>query len=123
MVDLNEDELFQLEEDIVVSWIDREFSKVVRTKNIKKRLRRTFKINYWDSNWGRLIRAEDIRDPTSYNAKLFKRRFRIPFGLFEDVIIPMCEENNIFETAHPTRIRVPIEFKVLMCLRILGRGK
>ena len=122
MDDLNEEELLKLEEDIVVSWIDREFDKLVGLKNIKKRSRRTFKLNYWDTTWGRLIRSDDIRDPTSYNARLFKRRFRVPFGLFEDIIVPMCEEKNIFETTYPTRIRVPVEFKVLMCLRILGQG-
>jgi hypothetical protein len=122
MDNLTEEELENLEDSIVLAWIEREFVNVTGKKNVKKRKRHTFKHDYWNSNWGRLIRSEDMKDPTSRDWKLFKRRFRIPFGLFSDVLIPMCVEKNIFGTTHESRVRVPLEFKILMCLRILGRG-
>jgi len=48
-------------------------------------MRHAFKHDYWESNWGRLITSVDINDPTSYNARIFQRRFRVSFGLFKDV--------------------------------------
>ena len=122
MDNLTEKELENLEDSIVLAWIEREFSHVTGKKVVKKRKRHTFKHDYWNSSWGRLIRSEDMNDPDSRDWKLFKRRFRVPFGLFTDVFLLMCVEKNIFVTTHENRVRVPLEFKILTCLRILGRG-
>jgi hypothetical protein len=54
--------------------------------------------------------------------KLFRRRFRIPFPVFKDVLVPLCRDANIFGTSVEAYVRVPLEFKILVSLRILGRG-
>jgi hypothetical protein len=65
-----------------------------------------------------MLRHKDISDPNSFQGKKFRRRFRIPFLLFRDWLVPLCKEKNIFCTYR----RIPIEFKVLVPLRILGRN-
>ena len=49
-------------------------------------------------------------------------RFRVPFILFEQKIIPMCRDNNVFDITYESKTNVPIEFKILPSLRLLGRG-
>ena len=34
----------------------------------------------------------------------------------------MCKNGNIFAVTEECKVRVPLEFKILMCLRILSRG-
>ena len=54
--------------------------------------------------------------------KLFRLRFRIPYLVFKEFLVPMCKDANIFSITEEFRVRVPLEFKILMCLRILSRG-
>ena len=61
-------------------------------------------------------------NPNSKLAKLFQLRFRVPFYLFQGFLVPKCEENQIFGVYPPHAKSIPIEFKLLICLRILGRG-
>ena len=49
-------------------------------------------------------------------------RFREPFILFDQKIKKMCIENNVFEMTYESKATVPIEFKILLALRLLGRG-
>ena len=51
--------------------------------------------------------------------KKFRRRFRIPFALFHEWLVPICREKNLFGAAQSP---IPLEFKVLVTLRILGRN-
>lgn len=85
--------------------------------------------DYWGTTWGKLI--IDLRrltaDPSvdlarTKGGKIFRRRFRVPFQLFDEVILPECERVNLFGTACERKVRVPTPFKILMALRILGRG-
>ena len=46
--------------------------------------------------------------------------FRVPFPLFKD-IVKDCRESNIFTTGKK-KATICVEFKVLACLRILGRN-
>ena len=59
-----------------------------------------------------------LADSNSFAAKQFRRRFRNPYPLFSDVIIPLCRQCGILTTQ---RERVPLELRVLSALRILGR--
>jgi hypothetical protein len=57
--------------------------------------------------------------------KRFRRRFRIPFELFQP-LIDECELHDIFSSASDLEgsgrtKQIPIEFKVLSALRMLGR--
>ena len=72
----------------------------------------------WDSSWGRLLLNPEIRDSTSWYARLFRRRFRLPYDLFV-TFVEECREVNLFKEKNYSKI--PIEFKILMSLRILGR--
>ena len=49
-------------------------------------------------------------------------RFRAPWILFKEKILPMCVKDNIFDLTYENLKGVPIEFKILLSLRILGRG-
>ena len=53
-------------------------------------------VNFAETNWGKLIRDPQVRDPTSKKGNLFRRRFRVPFGIFE-WIVEKCIEKNVFE--------------------------
>ena len=83
--------------------------------------------NYWNSNWGKMLirdKAIMLQQPQGKAAKIFRRRFRVPPRLFFDVIVPEAEKvfqyyaDDRFETY---RFQIPVEIKVLIVLRILGR--
>ena len=122
MLDEHEDLDFAIAEKVITEWITKEFDANFYSKSKKRRVRRKFKKDLWKPSWGELITHEDIRDPSSYQGRIFQRRFRVPFGLFMDQLVPMCADRNIFKTKDDRFVRVPIEFKILICLRILGRG-
>ena len=64
-------------------------SKRTRNRNEKY-------INYSNTNWGKFIRDPLIKVPTSSKGLLFRRRFRVPFALFE-YILQLCKDSNVFE--------------------------
>jgi hypothetical protein len=85
----------------------------------KKTRRRRETPDYWGSVWGKMLRNPDIADPDSYVAKKFRRRFRVPYPVFAEILLPQCIEVNIFDTVGTSVI--PLELKILCALRILGR--
>ena len=94
----SENEWEIVEDEIISLHIKEELFESSEPKFKKTRVRHHHKVDYWKTAWGLLITAEDVRDVTSFNGKLFKRRFRVPFGLFEDCLVPTCRDRNIFET-------------------------
>jgi hypothetical protein len=84
----------------------------------KKKRRRQETPDYWESTWGKMLKHKDIADPNSFVGKKFRRRFRVPYQLFVDIIIPKCAKFGILSVA---RERIPVEFKILAALRMLGR--
>ena len=78
---------------------------------------------YADSTWGRMLReqAEVLKDPNSTQAKLFRRRFRVPYPLFLLYVEWATDE---LESMPPLAgwPPVPMTLKVLGVLRILGTG-
>ena len=77
----------------------------------------------WDTIWGKVVAK--IRDEINLNGgeesntrmqRRFRNRFRVPFSMFEEMIVE-CKDANIFG-----RTQIPVEFKLLGCLRVLGRG-
>jgi hypothetical protein len=75
----------------------------------------------WSSMWGKVI--TNNRDEILYNGgveadtklqRRFRNRFRVPFSIFEDMVVE-CKDVNIFG-----RTQIGVEFKLLACLRILG---
>ena len=68
-----------------------------------------------------MLQHPSINDPTSKIGNLFRRRFRVPYSLFKEVIVEECKRVNLFGVQYESKTRIPIEFKILMSLRILGR--
>ena len=77
--------------------------------------------DYMDTPWGQLLGHPDVCNPTSYVGMQFRRRFRVPFPLFE-YLVDICRDYNVFEMKNTQKERIPIQIKLLVCLRILGRG-
>ncbi|KAJ1392979.1 hypothetical protein B484DRAFT_439391, partial [Ochromonadaceae sp. CCMP2298] len=72
----------------------------------------------WTTTWGRMLQSPQLNVPTSWEHRVFMRRFRLPYQLFKQLVAE-CVEVNLFKQKRPGKI--PVEFKVLIGLRILGR--
>lgn len=77
-------------------------------------------IDYNTTKWGILLRSPTLSDPSSPKAKLFRRRFRMPYNLFS-YIVQRCKDASIFSAPNKSRRHIPDEIKLMCCLRILGR--
>jgi hypothetical protein len=75
-----------------------------------------------DSSWGKLLSNDNVGDCTSWAGRTFRRRFRVPYPLYVEVLLPLCIEHDVFDIAGK-RIKIRVEFRLLICLRILGRGE
>ena len=75
-----------------------------------------------ETQWGRLIKDESTKDPTSSNGKHFRLRFRVPFPVFEELLL-VTKEFNLFGYSREKRILIPEELSLMGVLRILGRGE
>lgn len=70
--------------------------------------------NYRESHWWKMLQCEDLKDHTSRAAKLFRRRFRIPYVLFVE-LVELVKEKKWFSTAEVDvagRQCIPVELKV-----------
>ncbi len=80
--------------------------------------------DYSATHWMRMINDAHLRIPGTRAAKLFRRRFRMPFPSFEK-LLAICRQPGWFDygpvdvAGHPT---APLELKVLAVLRMFGRG-
>ena len=73
----------------------------------------------WQTVWGQMLRDDSIGVVGSWQNRKFRRRFRIPYSMFLEVV-EECKEHNVFGI--PIRkSKIAIEFKVLSCMKILGR--
>lgn len=103
---------------------DRVLPKVKRS-----RVRRP-RHSYMHSNWGRVLTDLSYRDPTHFNGRTFRNRFRVPCPVFEDIVQQCRNATNPdgspwwdkASTDCCGQITVPLELLVLGCLRVLGRG-
>ena len=96
------DEEFQIE--VVKKWIEenQEFFEV--DEDVIHRRNKGPKINYWDTEWGRLMLDPTTMDSKSHNGLKFRRRFRLPFPLFQDVLVPICRDKNIFDIKEENKV-------------------
>ena len=74
-------DFIEAESDIWESWFD------------DKKTRRKFEatVDYDQTKWGKLYMSESTRNPSSREGKLSRRRFRLPFPVFNEVIVPLGE--------------------------------
>jgi hypothetical protein len=75
-------------------------------------------LTFFEHEWMRSISDKDVCKPESWQGKRFRRRFRVPFLLFESVLVPGLRSGMVFGERQG---RIPIEMKILVALRILGR--
>ena len=73
---------------------------------------------FWESPWGTLLNHPNVDNPQTVEGKRFRRRFRLPHPLY-NYLVELCVRYNIFDMKNKSPI--PIELKVLACLRILAR--
>ena len=86
-------------EALIYHWIQNNGDVFYNVSKRNKRRRENTvkdKPSLWESNWGALILDPRTRDPHSFMGKRFKRRFRVPFPIFMDVLVPMCKDVNLF---------------------------
>jgi len=121
----------ELSSSVVYDWINRvdwENDMFVKQfafgdiNKVKKSRNSWTLIKDWDdTSWGSLIKDPLVKDCNSRVGKTFRRRFRVPFPIFE-YVVDLCREHNIFDMNSCFKERIPIQIKVLVCLRILGRA-
>jgi hypothetical protein len=74
----------------------------------------------WSTPWGLMLKQlANISDINSFEHRKFRRRFRVPFSMFLE-IVKECEEGNVFGVT-VRKNKIAIDFKVLASLKILGR--
>jgi hypothetical protein len=106
--------------NIVIEFSTSHFSK---SSQKRKRLRIRFPlIDYSQSTWWRMMQNPDILVENSKVSDLFRLRFRVPYLLFRDILVPAVRLAHIFPDELDHRVFVPLEIKILLSLRILGRG-
>ena len=84
----------------------------------RKRTIKDYENAFWESTWGKLILNPNVENPKSIEGKRFRRRFRLPFPMFQ-YLVELCMRHNIFDLKNKSPI--PIQLKILACLRILAR--
>ena len=103
-----------------------------RTRNGKVRRNPA---NKCDAPWQRMLDCNDamlnsIHDESSRDGMYFRRRFRVPYSLFKDMVSAMLEEQwfpkygpNGEGPLDASKTRgASLQVKVLSVLRVLGRG-
>lgn len=113
---------FETDSDVDDLWDDGPF--VIEEPEVPRKRRRRPKVSADDleqSPWGKMLRDPNISDPDSYVGMKFRVRFRTPYPVFAEIVVPMCVQRNVFRTIRDDKA-IPVKFKVLISLRILGRG-
>lgn len=83
--------------------------------------------NPWQVNpWLKMIRDPNVNIPSHRRGKEFRRKFRVPFPVFQQ-IVTMCIETEDAEFNRREKMAtgewaIPIELKILSVLRCLGSG-
>ena len=69
-----------------------------------------------------MLMAGRCKSPISKDARLFRRRFRVPHAIFQQIVSLTREKMWYKETDGIGRPSAPLELKILGVLRVLGRG-
>jgi hypothetical protein len=80
-------------------------------------------VDWWATPWGQLVRGDRVQDPNSYEGRTFRCRFRLPFRLYQFLVV-ICKAHKVFgeEKSASGVPAMPVELKVLGALRTLGRA-
>ena len=108
-----------ISEDELKAEIVRDLEDEEALNTPKRKRQRLKRIPLSESIWGRMLNDPSIADENSFTSKKFRRRFRVPYKLFADILVPICRDANIFSMQNHSYMS--IEFKILIALRVLGR--
>ena len=75
--------------------------------------------NLWETPWGNMLQNPSVSVVGSWENRKFRRRFRVPHSMFLE-IVEECKQYNVFGVQQ-RKSKISIEFKVLSCLKIMGR--
>ncbi len=81
--------------------------------------------SYTSSPWVKYLNVrddDDLNKPNSFDAKVFRTRFRVPWKFYYDKLLPWTEARFPRKVDALQRPGVPTEFKLLAVLRMLGRA-
>lgn len=126
MIDLGDVEPLLSEDDdetveYVIKHISENLDKYVDVRKYLKRVRGKQHVpsfSWINSQWMKMLNNPEVGDTSSRVGKLFRRRFRVPYTLFKNVLVPrlaLCKDLN------SPGCSIPLEMKILCGLRILGR--
>lgn len=93
-----------------------------KRRPIKKSRSQHARPHYTQSCWYLMLQEPTISDPDSRIGKLFRRRFRVPYSIFQRLVGFATDWFPHPATDVAGRPCVPVELKVLGFLRVLGRG-
>ena len=85
---------------------------VFRNRNTQQRM------NYGKTPYAIMLENENVKDPTTREGQYFRRRFRIPFPIYER-LVAVVRDFGMFPECHRS---ISLELKVMAVLRRLGRG-
>ena len=80
--------------------------------------------NQNESTWAHMLLDPRIKDPSSREGKLFRRRFRLPFPIY-DFLLEICKDYGWFMQAEVDccgQQTSRLDLKTLGYLRVVGRG-
>ena len=118
--DEDEEAVMEFEERLCAEYLFEQLMGEQKKPNCLKRQRtiKDYVGEFWESQWGQLISNPNVENPRKTEGRRFRRRFRLPFPVFQH-LVELCTRENIFKLVNKSPI--PIELKILSCLRILGR--
>jgi hypothetical protein len=79
------------------------------SENLQPKRRRTVRrtvLNFWNTNWGLMIKELQTLEEGSYKRRIFRRRFRVPFDCFA-LLAQLCKEKSVLFN-HSLRKILPI---------------
>ena len=79
-------------------------------------------VNYEDVEWSRLVARLRSEEPRDVDQRLFRRRFRVPFNVFEELLAAAQSSGEFVARSPAGRRRVPLELKLLGVLRYNAVG-
>ena len=119
---------------LIAMWLNRKKRRLLERKLSKEialleKAKRPFRRrlyrrrpNYSDSNWAFLLAAGKCKNPLTREGKLFRRRFRVSYPIYEEIVRIVRDRKWFNEFDGIGQPSAPLELKILGVLRILGRG-
>ena len=78
--------------------------------------------DYKQSSWWRMLQDAAVRDAKTKEGKQFRRRFRLPFQLYADIVVRWEAWFPKRPADITGRNTIPVSLLILGVLRVLGRG-